>query len=91
MSNVEKLSVSVTVDQAEEMRAAVSDGEYASTSEIVREALRAWIEARDTRAANAAYVRRLVDDGFASGAPRDRPSLDEFLKTARARAKGRAA
>jgi len=62
MSGVEKLSVAVTSQQAAALRAAVEAGEYATTSEIIREALRDWQVKRD-----AGHLRRLWDEGKASG------------------------
>jgi putative addiction module CopG family antidote len=42
MANVEKVSVALTAEMAAMMRQAVESGEYASASEVVREALRDW-------------------------------------------------
>ncbi len=40
--SVERITVTLTADMAETIKAAVSRGLYASNSEIVREALRDW-------------------------------------------------
>ena len=42
MSTVEKISVALTPDLASMVRGAVDNGYYASTSELIREALRDW-------------------------------------------------
>ena len=42
MQNVEKMSVALTPEMAAAVRDAVASGEYASASEVVREALRLW-------------------------------------------------
>lgn len=42
MSKVEKVSIALTADMAAAVRGAVASGEYASSSEVVREALREW-------------------------------------------------
>jgi antitoxin ParD1/3/4 len=42
MANVEKLSVAVTPEMAAMLREVVGSGEYASSSEVMREALREW-------------------------------------------------
>ena len=42
MSNIERITITLTAEMAEAVRNAVSAGEYASSSEIVREALRDW-------------------------------------------------
>jgi antitoxin ParD1/3/4 len=82
VSNVEKLSVAVTVQQAEMLREAVNSGEYASASEVVREAIRAWQEKWETRQAELRRLRELWDEGKASGAsaPLD---FDELRREAR--------
>ena len=40
--SVERITVTLTTDMAETIKAAVNSGDYASNSEIVREALRDW-------------------------------------------------
>ena len=42
MSKLEKLSISLTPELASLVRSAVTEGDYASTSEVIREALRDW-------------------------------------------------
>jgi len=42
MTNVKKLSVSLSSDLAEMVREAVAGGGYTSSSEVIREALRDW-------------------------------------------------
>ncbi|WP_316159971.1 ribbon-helix-helix domain-containing protein [Bradyrhizobium sp. SZCCHNRI20481] len=42
MASVEKLSVALTSEQVSALKTAVESGEYATTSEIVREAVRDW-------------------------------------------------
>jgi antitoxin ParD1/3/4 len=92
MSKIEKLSIALTPELATAVRDAVQSGEYASTSEVIREALRAWTHKRDDRAATIAHYRQLWEDGLASGEAQERQPLEEFLREARARiAKGRAA
>jgi antitoxin ParD1/3/4 len=52
---------------AEQMRAAVDAGEYATTSEIVRDALRLWESRREFRAREIADLKAAWDKGKASG------------------------
>ena len=47
MPAVERLTVTMPAEMAETLRRTVAGGEYASTSEVVREALREWTRARD--------------------------------------------
>ena len=42
MAKVEKISVALTSEMAAVMRQVVESGEYASASEVMREALRDW-------------------------------------------------
>ncbi len=67
MANVEKLSVAVTPEMAALMREVVDAGEYASTSEVVRDALREWRTRRDERSRAVEELGRLWDEGIASG------------------------
>lgn len=67
MANVEKISVALTPEMAAVMREAVSSGEYASASEVMRDAIREWRARRDERAKALEELGRLWDDGIASG------------------------
>lgn len=67
MGKVEKLSVAVTPEQAEELRLAVLEGDFASSSEAVRDALRDWSQKRKLRAASIGMIGQLWDEGVASG------------------------
>lgn len=71
MSKVEKISVAITSEMASEMRDLVNSGQYASASEVMREALREWRLRRTERAAAIDEIGRLWDEGIASG-----PSVD---------------
>jgi antitoxin ParD1/3/4 len=42
MSNVEKISISLPRDMMEDLNAAVERGAYATTSEVIRDAVRDW-------------------------------------------------
>lgn len=67
MSNVEKVSVALTTEMAAEVRAAVSSGEYASSSEVIREALRDWKLKRSLRQQRIEELGQLWDEGLANG------------------------
>lgn len=66
MSNVERITVTLTADMAGDVRSAVFAGEYASSSEIVREALRDWRHKRALRQRELeelrADIRRGIED-----------------------------
>lgn len=67
MSNVEKMSLALTAQQAAMMRDAVSSGAYATTSEIAREALRDWEAKWLARNEDIKRLRALWHEGKASG------------------------
>jgi antitoxin ParD1/3/4 len=67
MARVEKISIAVTPEMASTMRELVASGEYASTSELLREALRDWSLRRAQRAQAVAELGRLWDEGLVSG------------------------
>jgi antitoxin ParD1/3/4 len=67
MSKVEKISISLTGELFAEVQEAVASGAYASTSEVVREALREWREQRTRKDAAVAHLRHLLAEADASG------------------------
>lgn len=71
MANVEKISVALTPEMAATMRQVVESGEYASVSEVLREALRDWKFRRLQREQAVQELGRLWDDGVASGPATD--------------------
>jgi len=70
MPDIHKVSVALTGEQVDALKAAVKAGGYATTSEIVREALRDWQLKYQLRREEIAQLRRLWDEGEASGEPR---------------------
>ncbi|TNC71474.1 type II toxin-antitoxin system ParD family antitoxin [Rubellimicrobium roseum] len=71
MSRVEKVSVALTPEMATMMREVVEAGEYASASEVMREALRDWQARRIQRERAMTELGRLWDEGLASGPAQD--------------------
>jgi antitoxin ParD1/3/4 len=67
MADIQKVSVALTGEQLAQLKAAVESGEYATTSEIVREAIRDWQAKRALRQAEIERLGRLWDEGKASG------------------------
>lgn len=67
MANVEKVSVALTPEMANMMREVVATGEYASASEVMREALRDWKFRRTQRERAIHELGHLWDEGMASG------------------------
>jgi antitoxin ParD1/3/4 len=67
MPTVEKLSIALPPEMANLLREAVDSGEYASASEVVRDALRAWTRKRKLETLELSELRRLVREGMESG------------------------
>jgi antitoxin ParD1/3/4 len=68
MPDVQKISIALTGEQIGALKAAVQTGEYATTSEIVREAIRDWQFKRELRQEDLKRLRQLWDQGKATGA-----------------------
>ena len=67
MANVEKISIALPADMASLVRKAVETGDYASSSEVIREALREWKARRAARSEAMSELRSLWEEGIASG------------------------
>jgi len=67
MGVVRKISIALTEELAADVDAAVESGAYASSSEVIRDALRHWKRERETESAKLAELRRLVQEGLDSG------------------------
>jgi putative addiction module antidote protein, CC2985 family len=82
MSNIEKISVALPHDMVEAIREAVDSGDYATTSEVIRDAVRDWRLKRRVEAMDMEELRRLVQEGVDSG-----PSIpaEEVFAKVRAR------
>jgi antitoxin ParD1/3/4 len=84
MSKIKQLTVALPAEELESVHAAIDAGEYASTGEIVREALRLWEKRRVLREQEVARLRTAYEEGLASGpaAPLD---VDRVKREGRAR------
>lgn len=67
MTAIERLTISVPAEMAATLRETVSGGEYASTSEVVREALRDWSRAREEDRRMIGALREALGKGDESG------------------------
>jgi antitoxin ParD1/3/4 len=65
--DIQKVSVALTSEQVFSLKTAVDAGEYATTSEIVREAIRDWQFKREMRQEDIRRLRAAWDSGKASG------------------------
>ncbi|MGF7148741.1 antitoxin ParD1/3/4 [Sphingomonas zeicaulis] len=59
----------MTEELATDVDQAVASGDYASSSEVIREALRQWKQQREADQARIAELRRLMQEGLDSGEP----------------------
>jgi antitoxin ParD1/3/4 len=64
MSDVERMTITLTTEMARAVKGAVAAGEYASSSEIVREALRHWRRQRELQARELEALRADVQAGM---------------------------
>lgn len=67
MSNIERMTVTMPAEMAAILRQTVAGGEYASTSEVVREALREWVRSRDQDQRDLQTLRQAILEGDESG------------------------
>jgi antitoxin ParD1/3/4 len=67
MAHVEKINIALPADMATFVRKAVETGDYASSSEVICEALREWKARRAARSEAVSELRRLWEEGIASG------------------------
>ena len=72
-----KISISLTDEHARMISEAVASGDYASSSEVIREALRDWRGKR--------LIGRLWDEGIASGRAAEGETIADIKKAARRR------
>ena len=84
MAIVEKITRGLTREMAGFVRNAVETGEHASTSEVIRDAVRAWKERRDLLGFTVEELRGLVQGGLESG-PSKHASMAEVKAEARRR------
>jgi len=67
VSVIERMTVTMPAEMASSLRGAVEEGDYASTSEIIREALRAWMRSRDRERFDLEVLRGAIKAGLDSG------------------------
>ena len=84
MTSVEKLSIALTPEMARDVRMAVKSGEYASSSEVIREALRDWRRKRAFQDQEIEELRGTWRKGVESGKGQY-GSIDEIKQAARDR------
>lgn len=84
MAHVEKLSIDLSPEMAAVVRQCVESGEYASSGEVIQEALRDWKLKRSLQQNEIAELRSLWQTGLASG-PGRLTDMDAIKAEARRR------
>ena len=67
MSKVEKISIALTDEMLASVKDAVASGDYATSSEVIRHALRDWKTRRLREGDAIEEIRRLIAEADASG------------------------
>jgi antitoxin ParD1/3/4 len=65
MGAIERLTITLPTEMAGVVKGAVDDGDYASTSEVIREALRDWKLKRELRLGQLTALKADIDRGLA--------------------------
>lgn len=69
MSTAEKISIALPAEMVLSIRSAVATGEYASSSEVVRDALRDWTQKRSLRQQGVDDLRQVWQAARADTTP----------------------
>lgn len=77
MQSAEKLSITLPAEMVKVIRAKVERGGYSSNSEVIREAMRGWME----RERHLAALEAIVDRGIASIEAGKGLSTDEIRRS----------
>lgn len=65
MAELERLTITLTPELSQTIKAAVNEGDYASASEVIREALRDWKTRRELRQEELATLKADIDQALA--------------------------
>ena len=84
MPAVEKITIALTPELSALVKESVEQGDYASTSEVIREALRDWKHKRALQKQEIEELRHLWDAGIQSG-PGRFSSMNDIIEEARTR------
>ena len=87
MATIERMSITLPAEMAAAVRQTVEAGQYASTSEVIREALREWTRSRDHERRDLEVLREAIRLGDDSGP--GVPADDVFTELRRLIAKRR--
>lgn len=76
MGAIERITITLPAEMAATVKDTVAGGEYASASEVIREALRDWTRARDQDRRDLETLREMIRIGDESGP--GRPAKEVF-------------
>lgn len=65
MAGIERITVTLPTDMAGMVKEAVEEGQYASSSEVIREALRDWKMKRELQLQQMTALKADIDRGLA--------------------------
>lgn len=68
-TSVEKITIALPPEMVASMREAIQNGDYATSSEVVRDALRDWQRKRDLEQNGIAELRKLWQEARADKSP----------------------
>lgn len=88
MPKVQKISISLPQEMSNLINDAIDSGDYASTSEVIRDALRGWKQKRLQEYQQIQEIRQLWQEGVESGLG-IRKNLAEIKAEARQRMKSK--
>ena len=86
MAEIERMTIALPSPMADRVREAVDAGEYASASEVLRDALRLWEQRRDLRSRDVEILRQRWDEAKTSG-PATTFDIDRVIHRAKGRLK----
>ena len=84
MPNVEKITIALTPELSALVKESVDQGDYASTSEVIRDALRDWKHNRALQKQEIEELRQFWDAGVKSG-PGRFSNMDKIIQEAQSR------
>ena len=67
MGILERLTITVPAEMVATIKSAVDGGDYASTSEVIRDALRGWMREQDNARRELEELRAAIRVGLESG------------------------
>jgi antitoxin ParD1/3/4 len=82
MQNVEKMTIALSPEMVSMLKEAVESGDYVSSSEVVRDALRLWKSYQASRLQESEALKALWQQGVESGSGRF-SSMDQLKAEAR--------